>query len=75
MLFSSGFSVWILLLYIAWCIYKKQYKLLFPAAFLVGYWLTSLVGPVVLYRYVYPIMVSIPILIAKAITQNEANVE
>ena len=75
MIFSSGFSVWILLLYIAWCIYKKQYKLLFPAAFLVGYWLTSLVGPVVLYRYVYPIMVSIPILIAKAITQNEANVE
>lgn len=75
MLFSSGFSVWILFLYIAWCIYRKQYYLLFPAAFLVGYWGTMLLGPVVLYRYVYAIMVSIPILITRAMTETTKTVD
>jgi len=71
MLFSGGLYVWVLFVYIAWCIYKKEYRLLFPAGFLVLYWLTMLLGPVVIYRYLYPLMISLPILITKMITYKE----
>lgn len=57
MLFSSGFACWMLLLYTAWCIYIKKYRYLSAASFMIGVWLTTLLGPVVLYRYVYPIVV------------------
>lgn len=65
MLYSGGFYIWVLLLYVAWCVYNKKYNLLFPAMFLVLYWLTTLLGPVVIYRYLYPVFVSLPILLVK----------
>ena len=75
MLFSSGFFAWLLLLYIAWCFYYKRYTLLFPASFLFAYWLTLLLGPVVLLRYVYPLMTSMPILFIRMITTNKSEKE
>lgn len=70
MLFSGGFYVWLLFIYVAWCIYKKEYKLLFPASFLVLYWMTMLLGPVVIYRYLYPLIISLPILLTKMIEKK-----
>ncbi len=70
-LFSSGAVVWVLLIYIAKCIYRRIYSGLIPAAFLFGLWGTLLLGPVVLYRYVFPIFVSAPVLICSLITQGE----
>ena len=72
MLFSSGFAVWCLLLYIAICIYRKKYRHLFPAAFITGLLLTLLLGPVVLLRYVYPIMLSVPLLFASAVSFEDS---
>lgn len=71
MLFSGGFYVWLLFIYVAWCVYKKEYKLLFPASFLVFYWLTMLLGPVVIYRYLYPLIISLPILLTTMFTYKK----
>ncbi len=70
MLFSSGAACWGMLIYIIWCIYERRYKYLFPASFVFGLWLTLLLGPVVLYRYVYPIIMTVPIFIGCAITET-----
>jgi hypothetical protein len=71
LLFSSGFYAWVMFYYIAWCIYKKRYQYLYPAAVVFGLWLTLVLGPVVLYRYVFPIAVVLPLLFAEAITANK----
>lgn len=72
MLFSSGFAVWCLLLYIAICIYRKKYRHLFPAAFITGLLLTLLLGPVVLLRYSYPIILSVPLIFASAVSFEDS---
>ena len=68
MLFSSGLTVWLCLLYFAWCLYGKHYRHLPICAFILGLWLTLLLGPVVVYRYVYPLVVVIPLLAGSALT-------
>lgn len=73
MLLSSGFAVWIMLLTIVYYIYKKSYHFLYPVAFLFFLWLTLLLGPVVLYRYVYPIVVCLPIVLGLISTINKQN--
>lgn len=64
MLFSSGCMVWGVFIYCATVIYQKRYKHLLVAVFVLALWLTLLVGPVVLYRYAYPIAVIEPLLFA-----------
>ena len=67
--------VWMVFLYIAWCFYQRKYRYLVPASFLVALWLTLLLGPVVLYRYVYPIVMSVPLLISFVLTEESASQE
>jgi len=67
MLFSSGFMVWCVFIYMAICIYYCKYKYLCVVSFIIGLWITLLLGPVVLYRYVYPIAVCVPILVVSAL--------
>ena len=64
MLFSSGLMIWLFVIYVAFCIYKKLYRNFIPITFLLGLVLTLLLGPVVLFRYVYPVFTSIPLLLA-----------
>lgn len=68
LLFSSGLPFWLLLIYIAVCIYKRYYKMLIPALPMLLLWLTLMLGPVVLYRYVYPLIVAVPILFGTLIS-------
>lgn len=70
MLFSSGLAIWTVMLYTAYCIYKKLYRNFVPIVFVMALILTLLLGPVVLFRYVYPIIISIPVLIA-SVMQNK----
>lgn len=63
MLYSSGFYVWMMLILITYICYIREVELLFPVSFVFFLWLTLLLGPVVLYRYVYPIVAVMPILI------------
>jgi ABC-type multidrug transport system fused ATPase/permease subunit len=61
MLFSSALPTWILLIFIAWSLYYKKYRYLLPALMAFSLLLTLLLGPVVLYRYIYPLVVLVPI--------------
>lgn len=63
MLFSSAIPFWLLLILYAICFYYKQYKFLLPLTIPLLLWLTLMLGPVVLYRYVYPLVVSVPVLL------------
>lgn len=52
-LFSTGVYFWLMMIFIGWCICYRRYRYLLVAVFPFVYWLTMLLGPVVLYRYVY----------------------
>ena len=62
MLFSSGLPFWLLLIFAAYFVYAKKYRYLAPALVIFALWGTLLLGPVVLYRYIYPMMMSVPIM-------------
>ena len=62
MLFSSGLPFWLLLIFAAYFVYAKKYRYLVPALVIFALWGTLLLGPVVLYRYIYPMMMSVPIM-------------
>lgn len=60
---SIGLYFWLLLICITYCIYTKQYKkiiMMLPILFL---WLTSVAGPVVELRYVYSMLLLMPLYI------------
>lgn len=61
-IFAPAFYWWLLCLYMAEAIYRRQYLLLLPAVFLVSYYLTLLLSPTVLIRYMYPFVVTVPVL-------------
>ena len=59
-IFTPAFYWWLLCMYMAAVIYSKKYRLLLPAVFLVIYYLTLLLSPTVLIRYMYPFVVTVP---------------
>ena len=73
LLFSSGLACWIMLLYIGYVIYAKNYRYLIPVSPVFAAWLVMLLGPVVLYRYVYPIFIADILLIASIFTMKKNN--
>ena len=64
MLFSSGIVIWCVFFYALYAVYYKKYRYLAVASIPVALWLTLLLGPVVLYRYIYPIVLTVPVLFA-----------
>lgn len=60
LIFAPALYWWMLCLYIAKVIYRKRYELLIPAAFLICYYMTLLLSPTVLIRYMYPFVVTVP---------------
>ena len=59
-IFAPAFYWWLLCLYIAVALYRRKYIMILPAAFLVAYYLTLLLSPTVLIRYMYPFVVTVP---------------
>lgn len=62
MIFAPAFYWWLLVLYLASAVYQRNWRGMIPAVFLVMYYLTLLLSPAVLVRYMYPLMVSVPVL-------------
>jgi hypothetical protein len=60
LLFAPAFYWWLLCLYLAAAIYQKKYIFVVPVLFLVCYFLTLLLSPTVLVRYMYPFLVTVP---------------
>lgn len=59
-MFAPAFYWWLLCLYLAVAVYRRRYRLVLPALFLVMYYLTLLLSPTVLIRYMYPFVVTVP---------------
>lgn len=59
-MFAPAFYWWLLCLYIAAAVYRRQYRFVLPVIFLVLYYLTLLLSPAALIRYMYPFVVTVP---------------
>ncbi len=62
-IFAPAFYWWLLCLYIAFFLYRKEYKMLIPALFPAAYYLTLLLSPTVLIRYMYPFVLCSPMML------------
>ena len=62
-LFKPAFYCWALVLIMLSFIYLKQYRKLVLCMFPFTYFLTLLLGPVVQVRYIYPVILAIPLLL------------
>lgn len=62
--YSGGIMFWMLILGICMCIYKRRYEMLVPFSILVGLWGTLMLSPVVVFRYVYPLIVCVPVILS-----------
>ena len=63
-LFAPALYWWLLYLYVVVVLYKKRYREVLPAVFLVVYYLTLLLSPTVLIRYMYPLVVTVPVILS-----------
>lgn len=60
LIFAPAFYWWMLCMYMAVALYTRRYRLLLPVVFLVLYYMTLLLSPTVLIRYMYPFVVTVP---------------
>lgn len=70
LLFKPAFYMWLLVLCMVSLLYVKDRNKLVLCAFPFIYFLTLLLGPVVNFRYAYPIIVTIPLLISWLFTHK-----
>lgn len=59
-IFAPAFYWWMLCMYMAVAVYRRKYVMLLPVCFLGAYYLTLLLSPTVLIRYMYPFVVTVP---------------
>lgn len=69
-LYSPGVYFWIICFGIIYCIYKKRFRTILPWAVLLLLWLTLMVSPVVVFRYAYPLVVSLPVMLTMILGKN-----
>lgn len=62
-IFAPAFYWWMLCLYVAFFLYRREYRMLLPALFPAVYYLTLLLSPTVLIRYMYPFVISCPMML------------
>lgn len=74
-LMRPGLAIWLLLLIAIVLIERKNYCLLLPLADILGYYLTMLLGPTVQLRYIYPIMLVVPIYLSLLLLPQNLNEE
>ena len=70
MLFSSGVYFWCIVIFGVWSVIHKKYKYLVVVGYPLIYWMTMLLGPVVLYRYVYLLALVIPVMAGVMLTSS-----
>lgn len=70
-IFAPAFYWWLLYLYMAFYLYRKEYKMLLPVMFLLMYYFTLLLSPTVLIRYMYPFVISVPMILCLMTKKGE----
>lgn len=71
LIFAPAFYWWMLCLYMGTAVYRKKYRHLLPAIFLAAYYLTLLLSPTVLIRYMYPFVATVPVMLSCLLTEKE----
>lgn len=62
LLFAPALYWWLLWLCLVTALYHKKGREALPAVFLIAYYLTLLLSPTVIVRYMYPLMVTVPVI-------------
>ena len=70
-LFKPALYCWLLLLVVVSWWYKKEPKKQLLSLLPLLYLLTMVLGPVVNFRYIYPVMVTVPVLLAEVLSKQE----
>lgn len=75
LLWSSGFATWILFFLFGFACMEKQWKNIPIFAIPILMWMTLLLAPVILFRYMYPIFTCLPILWGTLFKKQKNNEE
>lgn len=75
LIFAPAFYWWVLCLYMAAAVYRKKYIFLLPVVFLTAYYFTLLLSPTVLIRYAYPFVVTVPVMLACLLAEEDENIQ
>lgn len=70
--YSIAVAFWLIFAGIVYCIMKKRYQMAAPFFLLIGLWGTLMLSPVVVFRYGYPLIISLPVVYAMC--KNEESV-
>lgn len=72
-IFAPAFYWWLLCLYFAFFLYRKEYEKLIPTFFLILYYFTLLLSPAALIRYMYPLVVTVPMMLCLISAKKQEN--
>ena len=62
--YSVAVAFWLMIAGMLYCIKKKRYNRAVPFFLLIGLWGTLMLSPVVVFRYGYPLIISLPVVYA-----------
>lgn len=65
LLFNPALYFWLMMIYTCSSIYQKKYRQFIPMVYVLAYFLTCLLGPLVALRYVYCVVVTSPLVVKK----------
>lgn len=71
MLFSPGFLFWVFAFTFGYTYYRKRYQLLIPLVLILLVWLTVILGPTYLPRYVLILWYALPVLLAVLVNESQ----
>jgi len=57
--FAPSLYFWMVIGYVYFCLVKRKYNMIVPVVFLLTYYLTILMSPAILVRYMYPYMLAV----------------
>ena len=63
-LLVPGSCLWLYVLLAGWLFYRRQYDKCVPLFLVAGYYLTLFLGPTVQLRYIYPLVMALPLIAA-----------
>lgn len=70
LLFSPALYWWLLWFYLVAALYYQRGREALPAVFLTAYYLTLLLSPTVIVRYLYPLIVTVPVILPCVLTKR-----
>lgn len=70
LLFAPALYWWLLWFYLTAALYRRETGEALPAVFLTAYYLTLLLSPTVIVRYLYPLMVTVPVILSHFLTAD-----